>query len=101
MSCRDEFGETPIWETKEGGEIAYHDLSDNHLRNVVAYMQRQSAAATAGLMVVNGEQATYALEDESNRIEREIDDLLLECDRRGWSRVYALGGTDEQTAHPA
>lgn len=81
------------WVTADGKAIKYDDLEDGHLRNIVAYMQRQSAAVTTGLMLVNGEQAGYALEDELNRIEREIDNLLLECDRRGWSRPYALGYT--------
>lgn len=94
MSCQDEFGDALTWETKEGQEIAYHDLEDSHLRNVIRHMQRQSAGANNALIYVNGEQAEYALQDALSHIESELDDLLQECDRRGWSRTYALGAAE-------
>ncbi len=80
------------WVTSEGRHIKHEDLTDSHLRNIIGYLQRQSAEVTSGLTVVNGEQAGYALEDELRRIESNLDRLLLECDRRGWSRVAALVG---------
>jgi hypothetical protein len=80
------------WVTSEGVHIRHTDLTDSHLRNIIGYLQRQSAECTAGLTVVGGEQAGYALEDEILRIESDLDRLLLECDRRGWSRAAALLG---------
>ncbi|KKK55815.1 hypothetical protein LCGC14_3043240 [marine sediment metagenome] len=80
------------WVSSDGRHIKYEDLTDSHLRNIIGYLQRQSAECTAGLTVVGGEQAGYALEDEIRRIESDLDRLLLECDHRGWSRAAALLG---------
>ncbi|KKL19489.1 hypothetical protein LCGC14_2464950 [marine sediment metagenome] len=80
------------WVSSDGRHIKYEDLTDSHLRNILGYLQRQSLECTVGLTVVNGEQAGYALEDEIRRIEGNLDGLLLECDRRGWSRAAALLG---------
>ena len=80
------------WVTSDGKHIKYEDLTDSHLRNIIGYLQRQSLECFMGLSVVNGEQAGYALEDETRRIECDLDRLLLESDRRGWSRGAALLG---------
>lgn len=83
------------WVSSDGRHIKYEDLTDSHLRNILDYLQRQSAECIAGLTVVNGEQAGYALEDEIRRIGSDLGRLLLECDRRGWGRKAALLGAGD------
>lgn len=70
------------WETKEGEEILYCQLETPHLRAIIKMLWRQESAGWNALMVVNGEQAGYAIEDGIAQIESLIEDLQAELASR-------------------
>lgn len=55
--------EVPVWTTKEGQEIPIPDLTDSHLKNIVA-MLRRNAASTKEWAVGQGYLAEASIHGE-------------------------------------
>ena len=81
------YPEYPVWTTKEGKEIIYHDLEGRHLVNIIRYMSRLSNEGSKAAIYLQGEHAIDSVEREIQRIESTVDDLLAEADRRGLIRT--------------
>ncbi len=70
-----------IWETADGEEIPYYELTDRHLQNVINYLRRQISQVYSGGWP-QGEQAGYALESDLSQAEGVLEELEAERDSR-------------------
>jgi hypothetical protein len=77
---------SPTWTTKDGRKIKIRDMTDSHLLNTIAILERvakshkvqEMLAAYSCLSMLQGEYATYAAEQDINRIANEdVSDFLL------------------------
>lgn len=87
--CKDD-GEFPIWRTRDGEEIKYHDLHDDHLENIIAYLGRQVSAAWSFSSMLQGEHAIDAIDWEIAGLENLEHRMISERDRRKDSKNQAV-----------
>ncbi len=73
--------EDNIWNTADGEEISYHELTDWHLRNIINWLRRNISEVYSGHWP-SGEQAGYALEDSLSEAEGALEELEAERDSR-------------------
>lgn len=77
-----------MWTTRTGERIPIRKMTDSHLANAIAMMERvakqRADTALSGLMMfastVNGEQAGYAVEAEIDALEEYGADCFLDGD---------------------
>ena len=73
--------EDNIWNTADGEEIPYHELTDRHLHNIINWLRRNISEVHSGYWP-QGEQAGYALEDSLSQAEGVLEELEAERDSR-------------------
>lgn len=75
-----------IWKTKEGVKIRVCDMTDRHLLNAIAMLERWAPKALAStqsaawsfLGTLQGDVAQYTMEQEISRLEEMTSDEFLE-----------------------
>lgn len=90
---------TKLWKCKDGRKVRICDMTDSHLDNAIAMMERMARAvhpllvaqAYAIASCLQGEMASYYAEQDIDRLEHSepeellppiYDDLISERDRR-------------------
>ena len=82
-----------VWTTKDGQKILIEEMTDQHLLNTIAFLERvhqeEIAAAWSCLSTLRGEMAQFYCENDIDKLESEesnhpqYDDLVEEAMSRG------------------